>query len=178
MTDVPEDLYNSDSDDEGMFRLQRKNVAESSSHDKVSFCIVLSKKSIFRKTFGASLWCGSAYCEPNFCTVDKLHVLVLKIWPDMHLAIKGAQAPLPADFEEKFPTTRVIIDCMEVRCKIPSNLLLNSELFSSYKNHATLKGLVGIPPPPPQVVQLPSVTSFTSGNNYLKWLIFTPTKDF
>ena len=27
---------------------------------------------------------------------------------------------------------------------MPSSLLLNSELFSSYKNHVTLKGLVGI----------------------------------
>lgn len=33
VTDIPEDFYNSDSDDEGnVFRLQRKDVAESSSH--------------------------------------------------------------------------------------------------------------------------------------------------
>lgn len=33
VTDVPEDFYDSDSDDEGnVFRLQRKDVAESSSH--------------------------------------------------------------------------------------------------------------------------------------------------
>ncbi|XP_068742098.1 uncharacterized protein [Montipora capricornis] len=53
---------------------------------------------------------------------------------------------MPADFKEKFPTTRVIIDCTEVRCEMPSSLLLNSELFSSYKNNVTLKGLVGIAP--------------------------------
>ncbi|XP_068723876.1 uncharacterized protein [Montipora capricornis] len=53
---------------------------------------------------------------------------------------------MPADFKEKFPTTRVIIDCTEVRCEMPNSLLLNSELFSSYKNHVTLKGLVGIAP--------------------------------
>lgn len=35
---------------------------------------------------------------------------------------------------------------MEVCCEIPSSLLLNSELFSSYKNHVTLKELVGIAP--------------------------------
>ena len=29
---------------------------------------------------------------------------------------------------------------------MPSSLLLNSELFSSYKNHTTLKALVGISP--------------------------------
>ena len=64
------------------------------------------------------------------------------IWPSKEVV----QATMPADFKEKFPTTRVIIDCMEVRCEMPSSLLLNSELFSSYKNHVTLKGLVGIAP--------------------------------
>jgi len=29
---------------------------------------------------------------------------------------------------------------------MPSSLLLNSKLFSSYKNHVTLKGFVGIAP--------------------------------
>lgn len=40
----------------------------------------------------------------------------------------------------------MIIDCTEVCCEMPSSLLLDSELFSSYKNHVTLKGLVGIAP--------------------------------
>ena len=40
----------------------------------------------------------------------------------------------------------MIIDCTEVFCEMPSSLLLNSELFSSYKSHVTLKALVGIAP--------------------------------
>ena len=47
---------------------------------------------------------------------------------------------------DQFPTIRVIIDCTEVCCEMPSSFLLNSELFSSYKNNVTLKGLVGIAP--------------------------------
>ena len=39
-----------------------------------------------------------------------------------------------------------IIDCTEVRCQMPSSLQLNWELFSAYKNHTTLKGLVDISP--------------------------------
>lgn len=62
------------------------------------------------------------------------------IWPSKEVV----QATMLADFKEKYPTTRVIIDCTEVRCEMPSSLLLNSELFSSYKNRVTLKGLVGI----------------------------------
>ena len=43
---------------------------------------------------------------------------------------------MPEAFKEQYSSTRVIIDCTEVRC----------ELFSSYKNRTTLKGLVGISP--------------------------------
>lgn len=53
---------------------------------------------------------------------------------------------MPADFKDKFPTTRVVIDCTEERREMPGSLLLNSELFSSYKNHVTLKALVGTAP--------------------------------
>ena len=53
---------------------------------------------------------------------------------------------MPEDFRKAYPTTRVILDCTEVKCCMPSSLLLNSELFSAYKNHTTLKGLVGISP--------------------------------
>ena len=44
---------------------------------------------------------------------------------------------MPRDFKAKYPSTRVIIDCTEVRCEMPSSLLLNSELFGSYKHHTT-----------------------------------------
>ena len=42
--------------------------------------------------------------------------------------------------------TRAIIDYTEIKCQMPSSLLLNSELFSSYKNHTTLKCLIAISP--------------------------------
>ena len=66
----------------------------------------------------------------------------IPMWPSRELVDQH----MPDQFKEKFPTTRVIIDCTEIRCQMPSSLLLNSELFSSYKNHATLKCLVGITP--------------------------------
>ena len=53
---------------------------------------------------------------------------------------------IPADLKDKYPSTRVIVDCTEIRCQMPKSLRLNSELFSSYKNLTTLKGLVGISP--------------------------------
>ena len=66
----------------------------------------------------------------------------IKIWPSR----AEADRLMPEDFKAKYPNTRVIIDCTEIRCQMPSSLLLNSELFSNYRNNTTLKGLVGISP--------------------------------
>ena len=66
----------------------------------------------------------------------------INIWPSQRLV----RDTIPEIFKEKYPHTRVIIDCTEVRCEMPGSLLLNGELFSSYKNHTTLKGLIGIAP--------------------------------
>ena len=52
----------------------------------------------------------------------------------------------PDSLKEKCSCTHVIINCTEIRCQMPSSLLLNSKLFSSYKDHVTVKGLVGIAP--------------------------------
>ena len=66
----------------------------------------------------------------------------INIWPSRELV----NETMPEDFKAKYPTTRVIIDCTGVRCEMPSSLLLNSELFSSYTHDTTLKALVGISP--------------------------------
>ena len=66
----------------------------------------------------------------------------INIWPSRKLV----DETMPQDFKAKYPNTRVIIDCTELRCEMPSSLLLNSELFSSYKNHTTVKALLGISP--------------------------------
>ena len=50
---------------------------------------------------------------------------------------------MPEAFKDKY-LKRVIIDCTEIKCEIPSSLLLNSEQYSSYKNHTALEGLISI----------------------------------
>ena len=66
----------------------------------------------------------------------------IPIWPSK----EKVEEHMPADFKEKYPSTRIIIDCTEIRCQMPKSLRFNRELFSSYKNHTTLKGLAGISP--------------------------------
>ena len=75
----------------------------------------------------------------NFLYLKLGHI---NIWPSRELV----NETMPDDCKAKYPTTRVIIDCTEVHCEMPSSLLLNSELFSSYKHHTNLKALVGISP--------------------------------
>ena len=65
----------------------------------------------------------------------------ISVWPSR----AKVDQHMPADFKDKYPSTRVIIDCTEIRCQMLKSLRLNSELFSSYKNH-TMKGLAGISP--------------------------------
>ena len=76
------------------------------------------------------------------CNFMYLKLGRLNIWPCRKLF----DETMPEDFKARYPSTKVIINCTEIRCEMPRSLLLNSELFSSYKHHTTLKGLVGISP--------------------------------
>ena len=54
---------------------------------------------------------------------------------------------MPQCFTFAFGTkTTVIIDCFEVFCLKPTNLLARAQTFSSYKHHNTVKVLIGITP--------------------------------
>ena len=66
----------------------------------------------------------------------------INIWPTRDEIDKT----MPEDLKAKYPKTRVFLDCTELKCQMPNSLLLNSRLFSSYKNHTAVKGLVGIAP--------------------------------
>ena len=54
-------------------------------------------------------------------------------------------ATMPSVFG-KYSDTQVIIDCTELKCQMPSSLLLQSEMFSQYKSHTTVKGMIGVSP--------------------------------
>ena len=64
------------------------------------------------------------------------------IWPTT-AQIKDS---MPECFKNIYPKTRVIVDCTEIKVQRPSSKVLNSEFYSAYKSHTTLKCLVGIAP--------------------------------
>lgn len=53
---------------------------------------------------------------------------------------------MPDCFKKLYPDCRGIIDASEIRVQAPSSLILNSEMYSSYKSHTTYKGNVVISP--------------------------------
>ncbi|XP_034024724.1 uncharacterized protein LOC117509014 [Thalassophryne amazonica] len=64
---------------------------------------------------------------------------------DIWLDEDTVKAHLPDVFQD-YTDTQIILDCTELRCQTPNSLLLQSEVFSTYKSHCTFKGLIGIAP--------------------------------
>ena len=56
------------------------------------------------------------------------------------------QQTMPQSFRDAYPKTRVIIDCTEIYIEMPTSFRSQSATYSSYKNHNTAKGLIGISP--------------------------------
>lgn len=76
--------------------------------------------------------------------VDILHVRLSSLiyWPT-----RGQiNATMPSDVKERFPMTRVIIDCTELFTETPRSLAEQSLMYSHYKTHMTWKALVGVTP--------------------------------
>ena len=53
---------------------------------------------------------------------------------------------MPLSFKKFYPCTRVVIDCTDFFIDIPSSFFRKSTTWSSYKNHNTVKCLIGIAP--------------------------------
>lgn len=144
--DLPDDFYEEGSEQTVQY-VNNKRGPKCKIKPRDQFFIVICR---LRRGF-AELHLAHLYCVGQ-STISRIFVtwinfMYLKfapicIWPSR----RTIDETMPAIFKEKYPHTRVIIDCTEVRCEMPSSLLLNSELFSSYKNHVILKALIGIAP--------------------------------
>lgn len=66
----------------------------------------------------------------------------IPIWQSKDLI----EETMPIAFKEKYPATRCILDCAEIKICKPSSLRAQSQCFSSYKNTTTAKGLLAIAP--------------------------------
>ena len=71
-----------------------------------------------------------------------LRLGMIPIWPDW----QDVSDSMPKSFRATYPDTFIVLDATELRCQVPSSLALQSKLYSAYKSHTTVKGLVGIAP--------------------------------
>jgi len=69
-------------------------------------------------------------------------VPLLMFWPSR----EAVQSNMPECFKARYPNTRVILDCTEIRTQTPESLKAKSLMYSNYKSHMTWKILVGITP--------------------------------
>ena len=71
-----------------------------------------------------------------------LRLGMIPIWPSW----EDVKKSMPPAFQRRYPDTFIIIDATELPVEKPSTLALQSQLYSMYKSHCTVKGLVGITP--------------------------------
>ena len=71
-----------------------------------------------------------------------LRLGMLPIWPNP----EHVSAHLPRIFRELYPSTFIVIDATELRCEVASSLPAQSQLYSAYKSHTTVKGFLGMTP--------------------------------
>ena len=64
------------------------------------------------------------------------------IWPTR----AQVAAKMPDVFQDLYSTTFAVIDATEIKVEVASSLPAQSQLYSSYKSHTTLKGLVAMTP--------------------------------
>jgi len=77
-----------------------------------------------------------------------LFIMDVRLWPLIRWPEREELwKTMPQCFKFSFGTkTTLIIDCFEVFCVKPTNLLARAQTFSSYKHHNTVKVLIGITP--------------------------------
>ena len=71
-----------------------------------------------------------------------LRLGLIPIWPDW----EDVERTMPVCFKEAYPTTFATLDATELFCEVPSSLSSQSQHYSAYKSHTTMKGLVAIAP--------------------------------
>ncbi|XP_071352417.1 uncharacterized protein [Trachinotus anak] len=80
---------------------------------------------------------------------------IILMWSSFLFSVLGSQQiwipqdkiieHLPGEFKD-YPDTTVILDCTELRCQTPASPLLQSDVYSNYKPHCTLRGMIGMAP--------------------------------
>ncbi|KAM7302738.1 uncharacterized protein ISCGN_018246 [Ixodes scapularis] len=114
-------------------------------HDELFLILVRLRLGLLEKDlafrFGISTSTVSRLCI-TWISYLYQHLSRLPLWATR----QQVDEDMPPAFTEQYRTTRVILDATEVKCQVPTSLVLQSASFSTYKSSNTFKGLVGISP--------------------------------
>ena len=116
VTDVPEDFYNSDSDDEENVQASKKERRRKPKPLDEFFIVLCRLRRGFseKKKHLARLY-GVAQCTLSQIFVPWINYMYLKFGQICILPSKEVvQATMPTDFKEKFPTTPFRLQCTEL----------------------------------------------------------------
>ena len=91
--------------------------------------------------FGVSEGSVSKVFTTWICFLSTVFRDILLKWP----CKEEIKKKLPSSFN-KFPSTRIIIDCTEIFLQKPTSPSAQRATWSNYKQHNTMKALVGITP--------------------------------
>ena len=78
----------------------------------------------------------------NWINIIYFRLGSLNLFPSRDIILDNS----PQSFKEKYPKTFMILDCTELKIEFPSDLVLQSQSYSTYKSHNTMNGLVGCDP--------------------------------
>ncbi len=91
--------------------------------------------------FGVS---QSVICKnfKKWINVMYIYLQPLIVWPRREEVLKT----MPEMFKNEFSRCICIIDCFEVFCERPSDLMARAQTYSNYKHHNTIKFLIATSP--------------------------------
>lgn len=76
-----------------------------------------------------------------------IDIMYIRLQPTIQWPTRESVAKtMPLEFRKDFSKCICIIDCFEVFCERPSDLMARAQTFSSYKHHNTVKFLISITP--------------------------------
>ena len=123
------------------------NVSSISLQDQLFLTLLKLRCNFSHKDLGVRFSvCPSTISNVTITWINVLHeVLYAGFLKDKIPSVSKNRMCLPTCFSN-FSNCRIILDCTEIQCEVPSNMESQSATFSHYKQRHTFKGLIGVAP--------------------------------
>ena len=123
------------------------NVSSISLQDQLFLTLLKLRCNFSHKDLGVRFSvCPSTISNVTITWINVLHeVLYAGFLKDKIPSVSKNRMCLPTCFSN-FSNCRIILDCTEIQCEVPSNMESQSATFSHYKQRHTFKGLIGVTP--------------------------------